>query len=335
MGKRIIIIDTDPGIDDAFAVISALKYTGFDVLGVTVVAGNIGLDTCVNNALGLVKLCESDCKVYPGAYASLTNMEKGIKEISSTSSTHGENGLGGVVLEVDKTKLSNTSAVDFIIDSIKCNPYEIELITLGPLTNIALAIQKDPETMKKVKKIWSMGGGVKRGNRTVVAEFNYWADPEAASIVYSLGEEIDINMIGLDVTYESSFTMNDLFFLKEEGGEIGSVLHKMIEQYTHIYWERYGLTGCIIHDLVAVMIAIDSTICNEMDIFKRVNLRIETEGISRGQTLVDLYDHRDLKDHPKNVTVYMGINNNKYKKLFIEVLFKDVAWLYEKYLLNR
>lgn len=333
MKKRKIIIDTDPGIDDAFALLTAFNYQGFDLLGVTVVAGNTGLNSALNNALGLVKLAEIDCQVYPGAHSSLKNLQKGAEANPYSSNTHGEGGLGGVVLEVDRCHLSTTSAADFIIETVKDNPGQIELITLGPLTNLALAIQKDPVTMRKVKKIWSMGGGVQRGNRTVVAEFNYWADPEAVDLVYSLGEEVEINMIGLDVTAQTSFTINELFFLKKEGGKIGRLLSQMAEQYTEVYWDRFRITGCIIHDLVAVMIAIDPTICSESDRYQNVNLRIETAGLGRGQTLVDLYGHRDLKDYPKNATVYMGIDQKKYKQRFIEVLFNDLSDLYQKYLL--
>jgi inosine-uridine nucleoside N-ribohydrolase len=334
MKKRKIIIDTDPGIDDAFAIITALSHSGFDVLGITVVAGNNQLSVCTNNALGLVTLMEKECSIYQGAPTSLLQMKQGETSVKYNTNTHGDGGIGGVTLKGKKELLANQSAVDFILDTVRTHPYEVELVTLGPLTNIAMAIEKDVETMKKVKTIWSMGGGVEKGNRTVVAEFNYWADPEAAALVYELGTKVDIHMIGLDTTTKTLFTMNDFFFLKTEGGEIGRFLNNIAEQYRNVYWERFKLIGCIIHDLVAMMIAIDQSVCDSKDIYKKINLRIETQGICRGQTLVDLYHHRDLGDYPKNAIVYMGVNNERYKMLFIKTVFHKIADLYKQHVLG-
>lgn len=332
MEKRKIIIDTDPGIDDTYAIIAALKYEKFDVLGITVVAGNVGLDNCVNNALGIVNLMNADCFVYPGAQASLADMRKS-KAYYLEDLVHGEGGLGTITLTPDYSKQSSTHAVDYILETVKANPGEIELITLGPLTNIALAIQKDKETMKKVKKIWSMGGGVRYGNRTPVAEFNYWADPEAAKIVYALGEEIEINMIGLDVTEKTRLTLEDLFFLETECGELGELLGEMTNHYRKIYWDAHRITGVIVHDLVAVMLAIDPSLSNADDVFNRVNLQMECEGICKGQTVVQL-SPKASDDAPKNANVYMGIDNIAYRKAYFKLCFPEVFDLYEKYILN-
>ncbi|WP_059174049.1 nucleoside hydrolase [Bacillus sp. FJAT-27445] len=330
MEKRKIIIDTDPGIDDTYAIVAALSYGGFDVLGLTVVAGNVGLDNCVNNALGIVNLMNADCQVYPGATASLVDLENA-KTYNIESSVHGAGGLGTVTLTPDLTKRSDTHAVDFILETVKENPGEVELITLGPLTNIALAIRKDRETMKKVKKIWSMGGGVRIGNRTPVAEFNYWADPEAAKEVYeSIGEEVEINMIGLDVTQSTRFTLDDLFFLGTECGNLGSLLSEMSDHYKKMYWDALRITGIIVHDLVAVMLAIDPSLSDENDVYKRVNLKMECEGICKGQTVVQL---SPSDDEPGNANVYMGINNDNYRKAFFELCFPESYSMYTKYIL--
>src|SRR5699024_4225377 len=267
--------------------IAALNYERFDVLGITVVAGNVGLNNCVNNALGIVNLMNADCLVYPGAEASLKQLESG-QLYEQKPSVHGEKGLGDITLTPDFEKKSNTHAVKFILDTVRKNPDEVELITLGPLTNIALAIREDRETMKKVKKIWSMGGGVQYGNRTPVAEFNYWADPEAVKEVYDLGEDVDINMIGLDVTQQTHLTLDDLFFLRAEGGKIGAILNEMSKHYMKTYWETFRMTGIIIHDLVAVMLAIDPSLANVDDVYEKVNLNVECEGLCKGQTVVQL-----------------------------------------------
>jgi inosine-uridine nucleoside N-ribohydrolase len=330
MEKRKIIIDTDPGIDDTYAMVAAFSYEGFDVLGITVVAGNVGLENCVNNALGIVNLMNADCRVYPGATASLVGLENA-KTYNIESSVHGAGGLGTVRLTPDPTKRSDTHAVDFILETVKENPGEVELITLGPLTNIALAIRKDRETMKKVKKIWSMGGGVHYGNRTPVAEFNYWADPEAAKEAYELiGEDVEINMIGLDVTQSTRMTLDDLFFLETECGNLGSLLSEMSNHYKKMYWEVLRFTGVIVHDLVAVMLAIDPSLSDEDDVYKRVNLQMECEGICKGQTVVQL---SPSGDEPRNANVYMGINNDNYRKAFFKLCFPESYSMYTKYIL--
>ncbi|WP_053598485.1 nucleoside hydrolase [Bacillus sp. FJAT-18017] len=331
MEKRKIIIDTDPGIDDAYAIVAALAYEGFDVLGITVAAGNVGLDNCVNNALGLVNLMNADCLVYPGAEAPLKLlMQKQTYQLEGL--VHGEGGLGTVTLPPDFSRKSETHAVEFILESVKANPGEVELITLGPLTNVALAIQKDLDTMKKVKKIWSMGGGVRLGNRTPVAEFNYWADPEAAKLTYDeIGEHVEINMIGLDVTHQTRFTLDDLFFLRTECGEVGELLSEMSNLYLENYWKALRTTGVIIHDLVAVMLAIDPSLSSEDDVFRQVNLKMECEGICKGQTVVQLAPN--VKDtEPKNATVYMGIDNSAFKKAFFKLCFPEAYVLYNKYI---
>ena len=288
----------------------------------------------MNNALGLVALMDQKCQVYAGAPASLKEISRGKTSVDYSTETHGKGGLGGVSLPADPAKLSPVHAADFIAETVRSNPGDVELVILGPLTNVALAMEKYPDLLKDLKCIWSMGGGVEKGNRTVVAEFNYWADPEAAARVYAEGHMTSLNMIGLDVTTKTSFSMNDLHFLTLEGGKLGKFFHDITEQYTRVYWDRFRLCGCVIHDLVAMMIAIDPSLCEAGDIYPQVNVRIETEGMCRGQSLVDLYQHKELQDLPKNASVYMGINRNRYKLKFVETVFPDAAELYKNYVLG-
>lgn len=333
MSKRKIIIDTDPGIDDTHAIIAALTYQHYDVLGITVVSGNVGLDNCVNNALGIVNLMGADCLVYPGAPTSLKQLNR--DEVEHTGNlVHGEHGLGTVQLTPDLSKKSDVHAVDFILQTVKDNPGEVEIITLGPLTNIALAIQKDRETMKMVKKVWSMGGGVRFGNQTPVAEFNYWADPEAAKVTYEFGEEIEINMIGLDVTHQTRFSLDDLFFLQTECGGVGALLSEMSNHYLESYWNSDRIAGVIIHDLVTVMLAIDPSLSSEEDIYKKVNVKIECEGICKGQTVVQLKPTTSEEIEAKNANVYMGIDNTTFKNAFFKLCFPDAYPMYKKYILS-
>ena len=322
MSKRKIIFDTDPGIDDAYAIITAMKYKDFDVLGLCTVAGNKGIDFTTTNALKIIELMKYDCMVYRGAGESLLPIAL------DAGDTHGTDGLGGVTLEYNEDKLSDMNAVDFILESVKANPNEIEIIAIGPVTNIALAIQKDKETMKKVKAIYRMGGGVFRGNITPVAEFNYWYDALAVDIMFSIGTHVPVHMIGLDATHASVFTANDLTFMKVTGGELGALLHEMIQPYLLAYWEGSRYTGCVIHDLLAVIYAIDETVCPKEGVH-HVNLRTSLEGASIGQTVVDLKDTFKLD---KNAYVPLEVDSKKFKELFFEIVFsKEISSLYRKY----
>ena len=329
--KRKIIIDTDPGVDDAFAIVTALRYQGFEVLGITTVAGNKGLDYVTKNALKLVEIMNAGCMVYKGANAALKDLDKPVDEIKDAGDTHGFDGLGGIKLPYDLSKLSDLPAVDYILQTVRKYPGEIEIIALGPLTNIAVAIQREPETMKKVKKIWSMGGGVYRGNMTPVSEFNYWFDAEAAEITYGIGEDVDIYMFGLDVTYKTFFTANDFFFLKQEGGELGRRLYDMSQDYAGSYWKNRRITGAVIHDLVPVIYAIDPTISHEEDVY-RCTLNVCCEpGLVHGQTIVDLVDRHK---YPKNAYVVLNADGRKFKEVFMEIVFGEVAELYKKYVVS-
>ena len=329
--KRKIIIDTDPGVDDAFAIVTALKYQGFEVVGITTVAGNKGLDYVTKNALKLVGLLNADCMVYQGAHAALKDLDKPVDQSKDAGNTHGFDGLGGIKLPYDLSRLSEQSAVDYILATVEQYPNEVEIMALGPLTNIALAIQTEPELMKKVKTIWSMGGGVYRGNVTPVAEFNYWFDAESAQITYSIGQDVDIYMFGLDVTYQTYFTANDFFFIKQEGGELGRHFYDMVQDYADSYWNNRRITGAVIHDLVPVIYAIDPTISNPEDVYHcAVSVSCEP-GLVHGQTVVDLVDRHN---YPKNSYVVINADDRKFKEVFMEIVFGEVADLYKKYVVS-
>lgn len=325
MNKRKIIIDTDPGIDDAFAITAASKFKGFEILGITTVAGNVGLDITTTNALKLVKLNNIDCLVYKGADKSLLEQDM---PISENGGPHGFDGLGGVQLPYSSSDLSNVEAVSFILDTVKKYPDEVEIFTLGPVTNIAMAIQEDPETMKKVKAIWSMGGGVFTGNMNPVSEFNYWFDAKAVEIMYSIGEDVDIHMVGLNVTQPSYLSANDILFMRLEGGELGQILYDMQQSVLPVSgWEQERIIGNIIHDLLTVIYAIDNSVCPDV---LHTNLQVSTEGFTVGQTVVDKIRTRIYG--PDNAYVTMSVNARKYKELFMDIVFgKEVGSLYKNY----
>ena len=190
---RKIIIDCDPGSDDAFALALAIKSNVFDIRGITIVEGNVSLEDCARNTFKILNLCgKDDIPVY-----------KGLKSESNSSvdamNVHGNNGLGGVEYEKIRRRVKSMSAIDYLIEEVNSNPKEITVIALGALTNIAAAIKKDKLFAKNVQELVIMGGSSKEGNITPVAEFNFYKDPVAADIVLKTKFE-SILVFGWNVT---------------------------------------------------------------------------------------------------------------------------------------
>lgn len=319
---RKIIIDTDPGTDDAVAIIAASKQPDFNILGITTVAGNKGIETTTRNALGLVKMCNIPCKVYRGAEVSL--QDQAFR--SEDDSCHGANGMGGVDIPYDMNDLAEQHAVDFILEQVRENPYEVELLVIGPVTNIALAIQKDLETMKKVKAIYSMGGGVATGNMNPVAEFNYWFDGIGTKTMFDLGEFVDIHMVGLNVTHPSFLSPNDFWFIKLEGGELGQFIFD-IEMNTmeDLGFLESGVIGNTIHDLLTVMYMMDHSILKTI----HTTVEVATEEFI-GQTVVDTLGLNT--DSKPNAYVGIDVDIRKYKESFIDLVFgEEIGLLYKNH----
>ena len=182
--------------------------------------------------------------------------------------------------------------------------------------------------MKHVKAIYTMGGGVFRGNITPVAEFNYWYDAQAVKEMFSIGEDVPIHMIGLDITHKAVTSCNDLEFMKMIGGELGEFLYNMITPYIESYWKYSKYLGCVIHDLICVIYAVDPSICPSEQIYHS-HLECSTTGITIGQTVVDLVNSWK---QPKNVYVPMKIDSKKYMEKFFEINFgPEIATLYRKH----
>jgi len=305
---RKVIFDTDPGIDDAYAIIYAMKHPDVEVLGLCTVAGNKGIEMTTNNALKLVQLMESETKVYQGASKSLYEVRK------DAGGIHGSDGLGGVPLPYDHSQLSDKSAVDFILEMVKTYPNEVEIIAIGPVTNIALAIQQDYETMKNVKSIYTMGGGIDKGNVTPYAEFNYWYDVTAVEIMLSLGEYVPIHMIGLNLTHQSVYTNKDIEFLKNNGGQLGEYLSKIVTPYLDYYYQNHRYDGCVLHDLLCAVYAINPSVCSNI---QHIHVDIISQGEHHGQTIIS------LQDSVPNIYLPMTVNHEAYMSEFIEVVFGE------------
>lgn len=246
---RKIIIDTDTGADDASALILAARTEGIQIMGVTTLVGNTDLDQACKNALMALEIAGSKAPVFKGAYKTLTGRKK------VAFSVFGKDGMGEQKLINPKGKAEKTDAVSFILNTVKKNPGEIEIITLGPATNIAKAIRKDPKTMKKVKMIWAMGSaGQGSGNASPVAEFNVYGDVEAFRVMTDFG--IPVTVIGLDMCGGDAMWTDSQFEKLEKSGDTGAFVAKSFTKIREFYASN-GSEGTVMNcDSLAMMCAL-------------------------------------------------------------------------------
>ena len=310
MEKRKIIIDCDPGIDDAMALMLALSSTELDILGITTVCGNVPPSKGADNALRILKFMDRlDIPVYCGA-------EKPLKrKYVSAEDTHGADGLGESNIPQVSNANWHTGAVDFILDTLKTTS-NLSIIAIGPLTNIALALQKNRQAFKHMDMFVSMGGSFKsHGNCSPVAEYNYWCDPDAASEVYkNLGKPV--YMIGLDITRKILLTPNILEYMNDLNSKTAEFIKKITRFYIDFHWKQEGIIGCVINDPLAVAYFIDSGICKGFDAYTE----IETGGICMGQSVVDSMNfwHREPNSHILTQTDPLA-----FMTLFISRVFRE------------
>ena len=279
---RKIIIDCDPGIDDALAIMLAVNSPELEIVAITTVSGNVPSDMGAVNAKKVLRqLNRLDIPVYIGEDAPLR------EEYIDARDTHGMDGLGESFLPEVSSGCEKQSAVDFLTEILERE--KISIIALGPMTNLAKVFSKKPELIRNVEELVSMGGNFRsHGNCSPVAEYNYWCDPDAAAIVYDLFEKEGniIHMIGLDVTREIVLTPNRLEYMCRLDKENGEFIRKITGFYMDFHWEQEGIIGCVINDPLAVAYFIDRSMCSGFDSFTAV----ATEGICRGQTVVDSMD---------------------------------------------
>lgn len=298
MSKIPVIIDTDPGIDDFLAIMLAKSSAKLDIRAITAVCGNQTLEKTSKNALDIANLLDINVAVAKGAQTPLD------RELYTAGDVHGENGIGNIYLEASSKEFDNRYAWDLIYDEAKKENGNLEIIAIGPLTNIAIAVLKYPELVNMVKRLTIMGGSASSGNRTEYAEFNIWADPLAADIVFKSG--FNMVMVGLDVTRKTLLSEENIEEIKAVKSEhidiIGSLLDEMFKRY-----KKLGNPGVVIHDALAVAYVIDES-CLEL---KNCQVSIESrDEIRIGKTIVDL----EGKD--KNVAVAFEVDFNLFKDLF-------------------
>lgn len=277
-GLKPIIFDVDTGIDDALAMAYALNSPELEVLGFTTCFGNIPVENATRNTLTVLEMVGNPTiSVYEGAAETMVRGEK--KKYPTW--VHGEDGLGNLEKNNPIGQAECKSGPDFIIEEVKNRPYEITIIAVGPLTNIALAIQKAPEIVPLVKEIIVMGGAVKvPGNATPFGEANIVSDPEAANIVFSSG--LKVVLVGLDVTMQTLLPKSRMNAWIENGGDQGRFFADMTDFYIECYeTNNPGIGGCALHDPLAVGVAIDSSFVKT----EKMNIKVVTEGEEVGKTI--------------------------------------------------
>ncbi len=276
MHRHTVIIDTDPGIDDAMAIFYALAAPEFEVLGLTTVFGNVPVETATSNALNLLEIAgRTDIPVARGAARPLAMPYRGAVDF-----VHGADGQGNVNLPPPSSRSLNRSAADFIIDAVSSRPGEVTLVTLGPLTNLAMVLLQRPKTAAEVRRVVAMGGNVYvPGNASPASEANILNDPEAAELV--LSAEWPVTLCGLDVTHRITMTADDLQRIYRVDSPAGRHLSRIIPYYHAFYRSHTGKDGIYVHDSTTIswLRHSDAFTTNE------VPVRVDTsDGISRGKT---------------------------------------------------
>ena len=307
MIKKKIIIDTDPGQDDAVALLLALASEELEILGVTCVAGNVPLSLTSENARKILELTRyTEIPVFAGA-------DRPIKRTLVTAEhVHGKTGIDGPVLEKPKIKLQSKEAIEFIIETILSYPKdEITLCTLGPLTNIGLAFQREPRIKTLIKEIIMMGGGFfEGGNITPAAEFNIYVDPEAAAEVLESG--IPITMLPLDVTHKALTSRSRIESFRKIGNKAGIATAEMLDFFERFDVEKYGSEGGPLHDPNVIVYLLRP----EFYEGKYVNVEIElVSDLTRGMTVVDWWNVTTRK---KNVYYIDKVKDEEFFNFLIE-----------------
>ncbi len=301
-----VLLDCDPGHDDAIALLLALASPEVELLGVTTVAGNQTLAKTTANAIRVLEFVgREDVPVAAGADRPL------IREPYVAAYVHGESGLDGPELPPPRRRPVDLHAVDFLAERVLACRGAVTLVPTGPLTNVALFLARHPDAAARLERIVLMGGSIAEGNVTPAAEFNVWADPEAATRVFASG--LDVTMIGLDVTHRALMTPRHAERLRSSG-RTGRMAAELLDFYQRFHAETYGFDGSPIHDAVALAHAFRPGLVETVE--RHVAVECGSE-LCRGRTVVDLW--RRTANQP-NAAVAVGIDADAFLELLLERL---------------
>jgi inosine-uridine nucleoside N-ribohydrolase len=304
MARTRVVIDTDPGVDDAVAILLALASPEIEVVGVVAVAGNVPLEKTALNARRLLTLAQRfDVPVAAGCSEPLS------ESITEDSVVHGHDGLGDLEWDEPVVALDPRHGVDLIADLLREGP--LTVVAIGPLTNLAVLLERYPGIDEGVEHVVIMGGASFQGNVTPAAEFNIWADPEAARRVFAA--EWRITLMPLDLTHQAYLVDEDLDYLGSLGTEVGRRTAAMLEPYARFHDRWYGNRNVIMHDAMAVY----ELLRPEAIVKQGAALAVETGGVhSRGATFID----RRREHADSLVRVGVGVDNDRFREFLRERL---------------
>lgn len=303
-----LILDVDTGIDDAIGILLAVKSKQFDILGITTVCGNVSVDAATLNTCKVLELVEADnIPVIKGSATPL------LRAPHYEHRVHGEDGIGGALKDVQPKKTADAGfAPDFIIEQVLQYSEQVTLVLTGPLTNLALAVKKCPELIHHVKEVIFMGGVVKgQGNVTPVAEFNTYADPEAAKLVLDAGFP-SLTQVGLDVTRQVLLTDERIDAIQNE--TLAAYIRESTSIYRQRYFERNGVWACAMHDPLAVSLAINKELVSTQAFHVVVETKSE---FCDGQMICD-FQHQWEKE--RNVQVCTDVDAEAFFDLLIKTM---------------
>ncbi|RZM76520.1 nucleoside hydrolase [Leptolyngbya iicbica] len=284
MAVKPIIIDCDPGVDDAIALMLALRSPELDVQGITVVAGNVPLALTQRNARQICELLNRrDVPIYAGCPRPL------VRSLITAEDIHGKTGLEGATLPDPTLPLQTTHAVNYLIDTLSTTPAPLTIATLGPLTNLAVALIQKPEIAEGIERIVMMGGGITHGNITPVAEFNIYVDPHAAQVVFDSG--IPITFISLDITHQVLTTPARLAAIQTLGNPVSEVAAAILGHYGKVDEQRLGTVGAPLHDPCVIAYLLRPDLFTTYRGYVQVEL---SSPLTLGQTVVS----RDAREAP-------------------------------------
>ena len=299
-----VLIDCDPGHDDAIALLLALASPELALLGVTTVAGNQTLEKTTANAIRVLEAAgRGDVAVAAGAERPL------VREPFVAAYVHGESGLDGPALAPPRGQAVAQHAIDFLAEQLLRSAQPVTLIPVGPLTNVALLLARHPDAARRIGRVVLMGGAIAEGNVTPAAEFNVWADPEAARRVFESG--LDVTMVGLDVTHKALLLPEHSERLRAAGAT-GRLVAELLDYFGGYHREVYGFPGPPIHDAVAVAHVIDPGLLRTLP--RHVAVECGSD-LCRGRTVVDLW--RRTGRQP-NAHVAVDLDPQRFVELVIE-----------------
>jgi purine nucleosidase len=306
MAPKRILIDTDPGIDDSLAILLALASPEVQLEGLTTVHGNCSVEQGTINALSVLELARaSHIPVARGCHLPL------VQPSLLAPETHGDTGLGYAKLPAPSTAPTSQHAVDFLIDKLLSAPGEYTLVAVAPLTNIAIAMRKEPRIIPAIKEIVIMGAAIRhQGNTTPLAEFNVYVDPHASHIVYHSG--VPITLVPLDVTYLCILTPTDVLRLKQITSPLPGFIADMTRFYMEFHDAYQKIDGCVINDPLALALTFAPELCDYENHYVDVDVH---GGVSMGKTFADFYQ---MTGKPANMRVALGVRGRDFIELFLE-----------------